>query len=105
MDCFVARAPRNDGAGQQVHANVSKRSFQSGFSPSIKADFLARLPALICFSRVIASIMLSSSSCQTRTLQPYVAEDPFYEPLAVLERTAWQVGCNARVEGPVTLAR
>src|SRR5260370_3290631 len=77
MDCFAALAMTGR---ERTQISDSYRSFHSGFSPSIKANFFAPLPALICFSRVMASIMVSCNSYQTQTLHPYLADKPFTSP-------------------------
>src|SRR6201999_1911273 len=68
-DSGLLRCARNDGEGAELHRRISYRSFHSGLRLSIRASFFARLPALICFSREMASYMLSCSSYQTSILQ------------------------------------
>ncbi|PAV93132.1 hypothetical protein WR25_17785 [Diploscapter pachys] len=68
LDCVAPLAMT--GCIGQPWAICSYRSFQSGFIASISATFLARDPALICFSRAIATSIVSAVSNHTSSLQP-----------------------------------
>lgn len=86
------------------HISESGDRFTSGFSASINASFFERLPALICFTRVIASIMISALHTRLTSLQPYFAENPSISSFAALESSLWQVGRYTRVKRSVAFA-
>jgi hypothetical protein len=76
-----SRTPRgrNDRRGLMPPAlyNVSYKSFHPGLISSISFIFLARFPAFSCFSRALASKMLSNSRNHTSLSALYRAVKAF----------------------------
>jgi hypothetical protein len=62
----------------------SNRLRQSGFVASISFSLSTLDPALICFSRRIASGIEACTSYQTSSLQPYLAVNPRVKALSML---------------------
>ncbi len=99
MDCFVATLRRNDGEGASADLTPAPHKGPSTRGLDLRrASFFARLPALICFSRLIASIMVSCNSYQTQDFAAKFGGEAFRQAFAMLEGATWQVGRDAGVE-------